>query len=55
MAPDDGLDQVIVNIFDQVIVNIFDQFIVNIYPNIISRDISDLETDLLGGVLTLGL
>ena len=39
MAPDDGLGQIIVNI----------------YPNIISRDIKDLETDLLGGVLTLGL
>ena len=55
MAPDDGLDQIIVNIFDQIIVDIFDQFIVNILHIIISSDISDLETDLLGGVLTLGL
>ena len=55
MAPDDGLDQIIVNIFDQNIVDIFDQFIVNIFHIIIPSDISDLETDLLGGVLTLGL
>ena len=55
MAPDDGLDQIIVNIFDQIIVDIFDQFIVNILHIIISSDISDLETDFLGGVLTLGL
>ena len=47
MAPDDGLDQIFVNIFDQIIVDIF--------HIIISSDISDLETDLLGGVLTLGL